>query len=51
MNIDFKGQHVLITGAGGGIGRATVAVMYKSGATITALGQNLERLIQLKQEV
>jgi NAD(P)-dependent dehydrogenase (short-subunit alcohol dehydrogenase family) len=36
LTIDLSGQHVLITGAGGGIGRALVAAFREAGADVSA---------------
>ncbi len=44
---DFAGKNVLITGAGGGLGGAIVALLAANGATITACDQNLDAMTNL----
>ena len=51
MKITFDGQHVMITGASGGLGRTITKTMYEAGAQITAVGRDLEKLRQLQKEV
>ncbi len=41
---DFANQHILITGASGGIGRALIALFGAAGAQITAIDRNPEPL-------
>jgi NAD(P)-dependent dehydrogenase (short-subunit alcohol dehydrogenase family) len=48
---NLKGKRVLITGAGSGIGRATVMAFARRGAHIIASDINLRPLESLKQEV
>ena len=45
--IDMTGQHVLITGAGGGIGRALVAAFGAAGATVSAFDRDADLLAGL----
>jgi NADP-dependent 3-hydroxy acid dehydrogenase YdfG len=45
-----KGKNILITGATGGIGSATVKLLSGSGATIFIAGRNKEKLDQLANE-
>lgn len=48
----LKGRVAVITGAGGGIGRATAAALAKEGATLALLGgNNLIRLAETEAEV
>jgi NAD(P)-dependent dehydrogenase (short-subunit alcohol dehydrogenase family) len=42
MSNTFQGRRVLIVGAAGGIGRATVAAFAAAGASVTAAGRTLE---------
>ncbi|XP_046849020.1 L-xylulose reductase-like [Xenia sp. Carnegie-2017] len=51
MDIDFKGKTALVTGAGKGIGRATVKLLSKCGANIVALSRTKSDLDSLKDEV
>ena len=47
----LKNKAVLITGATGGIGRATVAKMYAAGARVFATDQNESALAQLENDL
>ena len=47
---DFAGRKVLVTGASGGIGAATVRRLASQGATIYAGGQDAEKLTKLSGE-
>lgn len=47
----LKHKHVLISGATGGIGYATVKVLVTMGARVTATGRNEEKLRQLEKEL
>ncbi|MCA1065532.1 SDR family oxidoreductase [Rossellomorea sp. AcN35-11] len=46
----LKEQHILITGATGGIGYETAKVAVQAGAKVTITGRNEEKLNQLKEE-
>ncbi|NJP38142.1 SDR family NAD(P)-dependent oxidoreductase [Alkalicoccus luteus] len=46
----FKGTHVLITGATGGIGKVLALELLKLGAQVTAAGRNEEKLRSLSQQ-
>ncbi|XP_075702771.1 L-xylulose reductase-like [Rhinoderma darwinii] len=50
MEISFKGQRALVTGAGKGIGRGTVKALWASGAKVVALSRTSEDLESLVQE-
>ncbi|WP_227396408.1 SDR family NAD(P)-dependent oxidoreductase [Jeotgalibacillus aurantiacus] len=49
-NDSFQHEHILVTGATGGIGYATVIEALKAGASVTATGRNEEKLNALKAE-
>ena len=44
---DFRGQHWLVTGGSGGIGRALVFAGLRGGATVTAAARNPDKLREL----
>jgi NAD(P)-dependent dehydrogenase (short-subunit alcohol dehydrogenase family) len=44
MTISLSGQSVLVVGAGGGIGRATLEAFARQGAKVTAAGRPGEAL-------
>lgn len=46
---EFAGLHVLVTGAGGGIGAATVLALLSQGASVSALDLDASLLAQLQQ--
>ncbi|WP_064092000.1 SDR family NAD(P)-dependent oxidoreductase [Rossellomorea aquimaris] len=46
----LEGQHILITGASGGIGYETAKVAVSTGAKVTIAGRNNEKLQQLKED-
>lgn len=46
----LAGKHAIVTGAGQGIGRATVARFVAEGATVTALDVNAAALAELRQQ-
>jgi short-subunit dehydrogenase len=48
---DLKTKHVLVTGAGAGIGRETALAFARQGANILATDINAQSLVRLKQEV
>lgn len=47
MDLGLSGQRILVTGASGGIGRATALMLLEEGATIMASGRNAEALERL----
>ncbi|API88780.1 short-chain dehydrogenase [Marinilactibacillus sp. 15R] len=47
----FKGQHALVTGATGGIGRETAKVLASMGADVTITGRKEQVLNELKEEI
>lgn len=47
---DFNGRTILVTGAGGGIGGATVRQLVAAGADVIAAGRTAEPLQQLAEE-
>ena len=49
--MDFTNKHVMVTGAGKGIGRATAVMLAKRGAKVTALSRSATDLDQLKAEI
>ena len=49
--MDFSNKHVVVTGAGKGIGRATAVMLAKRGARVTALSRSAADLDQLKAEI
>lgn len=48
--MEFSGQRILVTGAGKGIGRATVKLLAEQGATVIALTRSESDLASLKAE-
>ena len=48
---DFKGQHWLVTGGSGGLGREMVMVALRGGATVTAAARSADKLRVLEAEV
>lgn len=49
--MDFTGKHVVLTGAGKGIGRATALMLAKRGAKVTALSRSADDLAELEKEI
>ena len=50
MDTGLKGRRILVTGASGGIGAATVRMLVKDGAAVIAAGRNEEKLAELATE-
>jgi NAD(P)-dependent dehydrogenase (short-subunit alcohol dehydrogenase family) len=48
--MDFTGKHVIVTGAGKGIGRATAVMLAARGAKVTALSRSADDLEELKRD-
>ena len=48
--MDFTGKHVVVTGAGKGIGRATAVMLARRGAKVTALSRSAADLDELRGE-
>lgn len=49
--MDFTGKHVVLTGAGKGIGRATALMLARRGAKVTALSRSAADLEDLRNEI
>lgn len=49
--MDFTGKHVILTGAGKGIGRATAIMLARRGAKVTALSRSASDLESLEKEI
>lgn len=49
--MDFAGKHVVVTGAGKGIGRAICLVLNRRGARVTAISRSAADLDALKKEI
>jgi L-xylulose reductase len=49
--MDFTGKHVVLTGAGKGIGRATALMLARRGARVTALSRSAADLEDLRNEI
>jgi citronellol/citronellal dehydrogenase len=47
----FKGQVIIVTGGGSGIGRCTAHELASLGATVAIVGRNPEKLANVKAEV
>lgn len=47
---DFRGQHWVVTGASGGLGREMTMAALRGGATVTAVARNKEKLEQLEAD-
>ncbi|WP_258870983.1 SDR family NAD(P)-dependent oxidoreductase, partial [Halobacillus trueperi] len=46
----LKGEHILVTGATGGIGYETAKEIVRAGGHVTITGRNEEKLALLKEE-
>lgn len=51
MPLDLRGQHWLVTGGSGGIGRALVFAALRGGASVTAAARSAEKLRELVLDV
>ena len=51
MHTDLKGQRIIVTGAGSGMGRATALELAKEGAIVIALGKNSKNISELVKTV
>ena len=51
MDLGLKGRACILTGASGGIGRATAAVLAAEGAAVLLVGRREERLAELATEL
>jgi NAD(P)-dependent dehydrogenase (short-subunit alcohol dehydrogenase family) len=49
--IDLTGQHIAVTGASSGIGRATAVLLSQLGARITLLGRDANRLEETRSQL
>lgn len=49
--MDFTGKHVIVTGAGKGIGRATAVMLARRGAKVVALTRSAADLESLEKEI
>lgn len=49
--MDFTGKHVIVTGAGKGIGRATAVMLARRGAKVVALTRSAADLESLEEEI
>jgi short-subunit dehydrogenase len=49
--ITFPYKHVLITGAGSGLGKALVQDIFLKGAYLTIIGRDREKLLKLAESV
>src|SRR5206468_10220107 len=47
----FKGQTIIITGGGSGIGRCTAHELVALGANVAILGRTAEKLAEVKAEI
>jgi len=51
INLDFAGQHWLVTGGSGGLGREMVFAALRGGATVTAAARSAGKLRVLESDV
>ena len=49
--MDFSGKHVIVTGAGKGIGRATALMLARRGARVSAITRSAADLVTLEAEI
>src|ERR1700741_3814202 len=47
----FKGQTIIVTGGGSGIGRCTAHELAALGANVAILGRTLEKLTEVQREI
>src|SRR5215471_8645742 len=47
----FKGQTIIVTGGGSGIGRCTAHELAALGANVVILGRTMEKLIEVQHEI
>jgi dehydrogenase/reductase SDR family protein 12 len=50
FNPDYKGQHCVVTGGSGGLGRHIVLAAARAGATVTAVARSADKLAALRAE-
>lgn len=51
MSLDFRGQNIIVTGGGSGIGRAVVHELNRGGATGIIIGRDQEKLDRVVGEI
>src|SRR5215469_5285393 len=47
----FKGQTIIVTGGGSGIGRCTAHELAALGASVVILGRTIEKLTEVRREI
>src|SRR5882724_10566990 len=47
----FKGQTIIVTGGGSGIGRCTAHELAALGANVAILGRTVEKLVEVQREI